>query len=338
MSCGRKIGVLAAVMAAGTPFAVDATAQRPALSGRPEGLDLYLPVPPDNPLRVDVISLGRRLFFDPILSRDSSLACSSCHQPQRGFTDGRRVSVGVFGRQGTRNVPAILNRGYGRSFFWDGRITSLEVQVLQPIRAPNEMDLSVDEAVARVRSDPTYSQRFRSAFSRQANAEDLARALASYIRTIQAGASRFDRLVGGDASAMTEVERQGLALFQGKARCDRCHVGTNLTDENFHNTGVAWSAGQLHDLGRFVVSGAEQERGAFKTPTLREVERTAPYMHDGSIATLEEVIEFYDRGGNANPYLDPSLRQLRLTGQEKLALLAFLRSLSGSIQEGTQRD
>lgn len=334
MSCGRKIGVLAAVMAAGTPFAVDATAQRPALSGRPEGLDLYLPVPPDNPLRVDVISLGRRLFFDPILSRDSSLACSSCHQPQRGFTDGRRVSVGVFGRQGTRNVPAILNRGYGRSFFWDGRIGSLEEQVLQPIRALDEMDLTLEDAVVRVSNDPGYSHRFRSTFSRQVNMEDIARALASYVRTIQAGASRFDRLVGGDASAMTEVERQGLALFQGKARCDRCHVGTNLTDEGFHNTGVAWSEGRLQDLGRFVVSGVERDSGAFKTPTLREVERTAPYMHDGSLATLEEVVDFYDRGGNANPYLDPILRPLNLSPVEKEALVAFLRALTGQIQEG----
>lgn len=334
MSCGRKIGVLAAVMAAGTPFAVDATAQRPALSGRPEGLDLYLPVPPDNPLRVDVISLGRRLFFDPILSRDSSLACSSCHQPQRGFTDGRRVSVGVFGRQGTRNVPAILNRGYGRSFFWDGRIGSLEEQVLQPIRALDEMDLTLEDAVVRVSNDPGYSHRFRSTFSRQVNMEDIARALASYVRTIQAGASRFDRLVGGDASAMTEVERQGLALFQGKARCDRCHVGTNLTDESFHNTGVAWSEGRLQDLGRFVVSGVERDSGAFKTPTLREVERTAPYMHDGSLATLEEVVDFYDRGGNANPYLDPILKPLNLSPVEKEALVAFLRALTGQIQEG----
>ena len=330
----RLAGVLVAVVAAGTLAPVEVIAQRQSLSGRPEGLDLYMPVPPDNPLRADVVGLGRRLFFDPILSRDSSLACSSCHKPQRGFTNDLRTSVGVFGRRGARNVPAILNRGYGRSFFWDGRITSLEEQVLQPIQATDEMDLAVEEAVERLGADQGYAERFRAVFSRDIARDDLARALAGYVRTIQAGDSRFDRFVAGDPSALSEIERRGLSLFQGKARCDRCHVGTNLTDEDFHNTGVAWSEEQLQDLGRFVVSGVERERGAFKTPTLREVERTAPYMHDGSISTLEAVIEFYDRGGIANPHLDRRLRPLNLTAEEQQALVAFLRSLSGSIREG----
>lgn len=206
--------------------------------------------------------------------------------------------------------------------------------MLQPIQATDEMDLAVEEAVERLSADQGYAERFRAVFSRDIARDDLARALAGYVRTIQAGDSRFDRFVTGDPSALSEIERRGLSLFQGKARCDRCHVGTNLTDEDFHNTGVAWSEEQLQDLGRFVVSGVERERGAFKTPTLREVERTAPYMHDGSISTLEAVIEFYDRGGIANPHLDRRLRPLNLTAEEQQALVAFLRSLSGSIREG----
>ncbi len=326
-------GVLAALVVAGTLAPVDGMAQR-HLSDRPTGLDLYMPVTPGNPLQDDVVDLGRRLFFDPILSRDSSFACSSCHQPERGFTNALPTSAGVFGRRGRRNVPAILNRGYGRSFFWDGRISSLEEQVLQPIQAPDEMDLPLEDAVGRLASNRAYSRRFRATFSRQVNVQDVARALASYVRTIQSGDSRFDRLVAGDTSALTEIERRGLALFQGKARCDRCHVGTNLTDEGFHNTGVAWSDGRLLDLGRFFSTGAEKDRGAFKTPTLREVDRTAPYMHDGSILTLEDVVDFYDRGGNANPFLDPILRPLNLSLLEKEALVAFLRALTGQIKEG----
>ncbi len=328
--------VLVALVAAGTwaPFGAGAAAQTRPLVNHPEGPDLYMPVPADNPLRPEAIDLGRSLFFDPVLSVDSSLACASCHQPERGFSNGLRTSVGVYGRRGTRNVPAILNRGYGRSFFWDGRIETLEDQVLQPILAHDEMALTVEQAVVRIAADPVYAERFRTTFSSGVNVKDLSRALASYVRTIRAGDSPLDRFVAGDADALSEREFQGLQLFQGNARCNHCHLGANLTDEGFHNTGVAWSEGRLQDLGRFVVSGVERESGAFKTPTLREVERTAPYMHDGSLATLEEVVDFYDRGGDANPYLDPILRPLNLSPVEKEALVVFLRALTGRIKEG----
>ena len=162
------------------------------------------------------------------------------------------------------------------------------------------------------------------------NAEDLGRALASYVRTILSGNSAYDRYLYGDRAALSAEERRGLEVFRGKARCSTCHAGPNLTDEGFHNTGVAWRDGRLHDAGRFAVTGKETDRGAFKTPTLREVARTAPNMHNGSLATLEDVIEFYNRGGNRNPSLDPELRPLQLTAEEKLSLAAFLRSLSGS--------
>jgi cytochrome c peroxidase len=276
----------------------------------PLGLDLYLPAPEDNPLTRELITLGRRLFSDKRLSRDESISCKSCHDPQQGYTDGRAVSLGVFDRQGTRNVPAIINRGYGRAFFWDGHIQTLEQQVLQPIQNPQEMDLTLNEASARVNLD----------------AETISRALASYVRSILSGDSPYDRFVNGDRTALTVLEQAGLQIFRGKGNCTACHVGPNFSDEKLHNTGVAWRDGKLADIGA--------GQGNFKTPTLREVARTAPYMHDGSLKTLEDVVEFYDRGGNANPGLDLELRPLHLTVEEKPALIAFLRSLAGKIREG----
>lgn len=328
----RCLRVVVAAGAASTLHPSVATAQLPQYRNVPTGLDLYMPVPEGNPLVGNVVALGRMLFFDPILSRDSSLACASCHDPERGFTDGRPVSVGVFGRRGSRNVPAIINRGYGRSFFWDGRISTLEEQVLQPIQASIEMDMTIAEVISRLEHDRDYPALFRSTFGHEPNRKNLARSLAAYVRTIQSGNSPFDRLVDGDRGALSDLEVKGLRLFQ--ARCARCHVGPIFTDEDFHNTGVAWRDGMLSDSGRYVVSGREEHLGAFKTPTLREIARTGPYMHDGSLATLEDVIEFYDRGGNENPYLDRAMRPLNLTDREKQALVAFLCSLSGTVQEG----
>jgi len=300
----------------------------------PLGLDLYMPVPEDNPLTSEKVELGRKLFSDPILSRDKSLACAGCHDPERGFTDGRAVSVGVFGRVGTRSVPTLVNRAYGSSFFWDGRTSSLEEQVLQPIQDPKELDMTLKDVVERLRHDRKYSELFQAVFGRIPTHVDLAKALASYVRTILSGDSSFDRYLNGERDALSEREREGLRIFRSKGNCTACHVGPNFTDERFHNTGIAWRDGELLDPGRFEVTGKEDDRGAFKTPTLREIAQTAPYMHDGSVATLEEVIEFYNRGGNTNLYLDPELRPLHLTAEEKKSLLAFLKSLSGTVQEG----
>ena len=271
----------------------------------PLGLDLYLPAPEDNPLTAEKIELGRRLFSDRRLSLDGSIACVSCHDPDRAFSDGRAVAVGVFRRKGRRNSPALINRGYGRLFFWDGRIATLEEQVLKPIEDPNEMDLPLAEAAARVGLTPV----------------EISHALASFVRSILSGDSPFDRFINGDRSALSAEEQAGLQLFRGKANCIACHVGPNLTDERQHNTGIAWRDGKFADAGA--------GQGNFKTPTLREIARTAPYMHDGSIATLEDVIEYYDRGGNHNPGLDPELRTLRLSSTEKQSIVAFLRSLNG---------
>jgi cytochrome c peroxidase len=276
----------------------------------PLGLDLYMPVPEDNPITPSKLELGRKLFRDRRLSRSGNVACASCHDPERAFSDSRPLAVGVFGRVGRRHAPALINRGYGRSFFWDGRIATLEEQVLKPIQDSNEMDLTLHEASARVGlSVPT-----------------IAHALASYIRSILSGNSPYDRFINGDRRALTDEQQRGMQIFRGRGNCTACHVGPTFSDERFHNTGVAWQDNRLQDEGR--------GNGTFKTPTLREVARTAPYMHDGSLATLLDVVNFYSDGGRKNPSLDPDIRPLRLTDEEKRSLIRFLETLSGVIQEG----
>lgn len=298
------------------------------------GLDAYLPVPEENPLTAEKVALGERLFNDPVLSRDKSVSCATCHDPENVFTDKRPTAVGVFARKGTRRVPKLVNRGYGKSFFWDGRIPTLEEQVVQPILNELEMDMTVEESVERLRGSGDYPAVFRDAFDREINGDDLARALASYVRTIVSGNSRYDQYVAGDRSALNETERLGLEIFRGKGDCTLCHLGPNLTDEQFHNTGISWRDGKFTDQGRFAVTKNERDRGAFKTPTLREAARSAPYMHDGSLATLEDVIEFYDQGGEKNPNLDREIQKLRLSAREKAALAAFLRTLNGTVRAG----
>ena len=283
----------------------------------PLGLDAYVPAPEDNPSTPEKIALGRRLFHDTRLSRDNSISCATCHRPERAFTDDKAVAVGIAGRRGTRRSPAVINRAYGRSFFWDGRSAGLEEQVLQPIANPLEMDLALDEIPARTGLD----------------VKTVARALAAYVRSILAGDSPFDRYVAGDRSALSGSARRGLALFRGKGNCVTCHVGPNLTDERFHNTGVGWDGTAFQDRGRAAVSGRSDDEGAFKTPTLREAARRAPFMHDGSLATLEAVIDFYDEGGRPNPKLDSEIRPLKLTPQEKAELLAFLQALTGTVRQ-----
>ena len=285
----------------------------------PLGLDAYMPIPDDNPLTTEKVALGRKLFFDKRLSRDQSVACASCHDAKQAFTDRRSVPEGVFGRHGTRNAPTLVNRGYGSSQFWDGRSPSLEQQVLKPIQDPNEMDMTLADVTTRL------------GLTERA----LSDALASYVRTIRSGNCRVDQYLSRGAE-LSEEEKSGMRVFRLKGNCVTCHVGPNFSDEKFHNTGIAWHDGVLADQGRFALSRREQDRGAFRTPTLREVARTAPYMHDGSIATLEEVIEHYDKGGVPNPQLDPEIRPLHLTQQEKRDLLAFLRALSGEVTEGLE--
>jgi len=287
--------------------------------------DKDLKVPPSDPLTATKAALGKRLFFDTRLSFDEWLSCASCHDPNHGFSEARKVSVGVNGQRGKRHAPTLLGRGFGESQFWDGRAGSLEEQVLQPIVNPDEMGTTIESVLQRLQGDPPY---------RGLTREGLANALATYVRTIRSEDSNYDFFLSGWSIVLSDVESEGLRLFRGKARCHLCHAGPQFTDESFHNTGVAWSDGALQDEGRAAVTGKSCDKGAFKTPTLREVGARGPYMHDGSLATLEDVIDFYDGGGNKNPYLDEKIVPLHLSDAEKKALLAFLRrGLSGSVRD-----
>jgi len=290
----------------------------------PLGLDALIPAPDSNPVRADRVALGKRLFFDNDLSRNRGLSCATCHKPDYAFTDDLPLAVGIDQRRGHRRTPTIVNRAYGKSFFWDGRITTLEEQVLLPIQSPEEMDMTLSGVVARLKKSGQYPGLAVS---------DLSFSLASYVRTILAGDSPYDRYIAGDRTALTSEQLAGLRLFRGKGNCVTCHVGPNLTDERFHNTGT----GGTEDPGRAKVSGKVEDQGAFKTPTLRDVARRAPYMHDGSLATLDEVVEHYDQA-RARPHLDSEIRPLRLTADERNALVAFLRSLTGVIQEGMNKN
>jgi cytochrome c peroxidase len=247
-----------------------------------------MPVPSVNPITREKVSVGRKLFFDKRLSRDSTLSCASCHDPKQAFSDGRAVAQGINGAEGTRNAPALINAGYGASFFWDGRARSLEELALEPIFNPKELGNTEAELERRTGM----------------GAADVAAALASYLRTIRSGDSRYDRYVAGQTHALNALEKEGLAVFRNGG-CTSCHAGPTFTDEKFHNTGVAWRAGRFEDDGRFAASEIERDRGAVKTPTLRDLTRTAPYMHDGSLATLEDVVDFYSEGARQNPTLDP---------------------------------
>lgn len=286
----------------------------------PLGLDRHVPTPEGKPLRREEVELGRRLFADARLSRDGTISCASCHEATRAFSDGKAVAEGVAGRRGLRRTPRISNRAWGKSFFWDGRARSLEEQVLGPIGNPREMDLEPGEAARRV----------------GLRREELQDALASYVRTIFSGNSAYDRYLAGETEAMNAAQKRGLQLFRGKAGCTSCHMGPLLSDEEFHVTGASGGgrASVDSDAGRGAVSQREEERGAFKTPSLRDVARTPPYMHDGSFATLRDVLRFYNEGGRARANLDVEMRRLDLSEKELEDLEAFLGALNGRIVDG----
>ena len=306
----------------------------PASAESPQlGLDLYRPYPHDNPPNPAKAELGGLLFHERRLSRDGSMSCATCHDPARAFTDGQVTALGIDGLRGSRNVPAILNNAWGTAFFWDGRASTLEQQVLQPLFNPRELAAAPAQVVAVAKSE-AYRSRFIDVFGAEPGLGDVARALASYVRTIVASDAPFDRYMAGESRALSEPAIRGLALFRGKARCSACHAGPTFTDGEFHNTGIAWRTGVPTDEGRALVTHAAEDRGAFKTPTLREVTRTAPYMHDGSVATLPEVIDYYDGGGHKNPTLDRRMRRLNLSSSDKKDLLAFLQSLNGIVTDG----
>jgi cytochrome c peroxidase len=314
-----------------------------------------------------VIALGEKLFFDPRLSANGTVACATCHDPARAFTDDRPQSVGIYGRVGQRNAPTILNALYNKSQFWDGRVATLEQQAALPITNPFEMGSStVREAASRIEGDTEYSASFRRYFGRAVNEQDMLRAIATYERTLASFDAPFDRFIAGEANAIGESAKRGWELFNGKARCNLCHAATdterdvtNFTDNDFHNIGIgivrhhveplgrqaerelaqghvldvdnAAITSEMSVLGRFLVTKKADDIAAFKTPNLRNVMVTAPYFHDGSAETLWDVVDHYNKGdGIANPWLDEDIQPLALVEAEIDDLVNFLATLTSS--------
>jgi cytochrome c peroxidase len=288
-------------------------------------------IPADNPLTNEKVELGRLLVFDKRLSQDNTIACMSCHLAQFAFTDGKRVATGIRGQKGGRSAPVSFNRVFSSAQFWDGRAATLEAQSVGPFTNPIEHGFpNYDVMLAKMMKIAGYRKLFKEAFGDEnIKIENVGKAIASFQRTILSGNSPADRFDQGQEEGAISAEAQhGLILFREKARCTKCHSGFNFTDEKFHNAGIGWDTNTV-DLGRYMVSKNPEDIGAFKTPTLREIARSAPYMHDGRFKTLEEVVNFYNQGGVKNPHQDPLVIPLDLTDQEKRDLVEFLHTLNG---------
>ena len=322
-------------------------------------------IPPASPLAPAVVALGEKLFFDARLSADGTVACATCHDPARAFSDGRPQSIGIRGRVGQRNAPTVLNALYNKTQFWDGRVTTLEQQAALPITNPFEMGSpSIGGAISRLADDKNYQDQFMHAFGRSMNEQDLLRAIATYERSLVSFGSPFDRFVAGDSNAIDDSAKRGWELFNTKARCNLCHAATDnqrdvtvFTDNDFHNIGIGiiqhrvgpltqqaeheLAQGHMPDvdaaaitsdmsvLGRFLVTKRQSDIASFKTPGLRNVLVTGPYFHDGSMQTLWDVMDHYNKGdGLSDPWLDQDIQPLALTEAEIDDLVSFLASLT----------
>jgi cytochrome c peroxidase len=308
------------------------------------------------------VELGRKLFFDKRLSSDATVSCATCHDPALAFADGKPVSEGVAGRRGTRNSPSLLNAMFNSGQFWDGRAESLEDQAVQPLVNPDEMgDQTHEQVVARLAAIPEYTRGFQEVFNGPVTIERVGKAIAAFERTLISGNSAFDRFQSGDLQSLSDSARNGFMLFRGRGRCAVCHTSSAsfpfFSDQNYRNTGVAAANPKFialvemamklsrsdskqsldalgkqtggDELGRFLVTGNNIEIGAFRVPSLRNVELTAPYFHDGSARTLSDVVRFYVKGGGDNPARDWQLESLNLTEQEERDIVEFLKSLTG---------
>jgi cytochrome c peroxidase len=297
-----------------------------------------MPIPLTYAISPTLVEMGRRLFFDSGLSRDGTISCATCHKPERFFSDGLAKATGIEYKVAMRNTPSLLNVGFRGALFWDGYVASLESQAKYPMIHIAEMDSGlVDYVEAYVRRQPAYVRAFREITHRRAiTFEDIAQALSTYERTLVSGDSAFDRYYyGSDKGALSAVAERGLNIFQGKGHCAQCHViGTRsalFMDQDFHITGVGYDAARdrFSDVGAGI-NAYEGRGGVFLTPSLRNVAETAPYMHDGSLKTLNDVVSYYNRGGNKYRYLDPKIQPLGLTPDEQNELVEFLRALTGS--------
>jgi cytochrome c peroxidase len=334
----------------------------------PMGLDAgkdAMFIPQDNPLTRAKIELGRQLYFDTRLSSDSTISCASCHHPDHGYGFDSQFGIGVQGQMGGRNSPVSFNRILSKAQFWDGRADSLEAQAVGPIANPIEMGNTHAAVVAFLGSNAGYRMQFEKIFSRAPHIDDVGRAIAAFERTLVTGPSPYDLYepvrklteafpdevsdlkalekddpklfaeftkakAASDARPMSESAKRGRTLFfSTKSNCTACHVGVNFTDELYHNLGVGMDK-PMPDLGRFDQTKLDKDRGAFKTPTVRNIAQSGPYMHDGSQATLEEVVEWYAKGGHPNPHLSDKIKKLDLTAQDKADLVEFMKALTGS--------
>lgn len=294
-----------------------------------------IPIPEDNPMKPEVLELGQALFFDPRLSGNDQVSCATCHDPNLGYGDAKPTFDKYTGGNGARNSPTVINSGYYTSNFWDGRAASLEEQALGPIQNPNEMNQPLDELIKELSAIKGYQERFQTAFNDGITEQNIAKALAAFQRQIVVKDTPYDKFLEGDTEALTKQEVSGLRLFTGKAFCVTCHNGPNLSDNNFYNIGL-----NTEDLGRKVVTEQEEDLGRIRTPGLYGITHTAPYMRDGSLATLEEVIDYYDRGGDDHPnksfFIQKFMSPIGLTDQEKADLLSFLKTLGGEPPMFTQ--
>jgi cytochrome c peroxidase len=287
------------------------------------------PAPPlreDNPLTVASVRLGKALFFDQRLSLGRGFSCASCHHPDRAFSDTVALSTGVHGMAGLRNAPSLANVAYHPLLDRDGGAPTLEQQVFVPLMDTAELDADPQRVVETLRDDPALAAMSRAAYDRPLDLYVLTRALANYERTLLSGHSRYDRFLLGDTTALNEQEERGLQLFNGAAGCRSCHGGFDLSDHDFHNIGT--SLDHASDPGRQRITQHPADRGRFKTPSLRNIAVTGPYMHDGSMTSLEQVIEHFNSGGMDDPNKDPLMQPLGLTPCEKADLAAFLRALT----------
>ncbi|MBX3395939.1 MAG: c-type cytochrome [Phycisphaerae bacterium] len=310
-------------------------------------------IPKDNPMTPEKIELGRMLYFDPRLAGDSSIACAKCHDPEKGFSNGLQMSDAYPGTKHWRHVPTVLNAAYLQQLFWDGRANTLEAQAIGPIAAPIEMNQNYTHLVEKLDNIPEYRERFQRVFKDDVTMDNLAKAIAAFERTIVSKPGPVDKFLMGDKSALNDSQKRGMEIFTGKANCIACHNGPLLTDHGFHTTGVPeipeltkdadrvatrhfFATDQKYpsprkvdsDYGREFITKSQSDRGKFKTPSLRELKWTAPYMHNGAFETLEDVIEFYMKGAGDHANKDTLLKPFTLNEQEMDDLIAFLEALS----------
>ena len=333
-----------------------------AQTPREIGLLPPVPVPADNPMTPEKIELGKFLFFDTRLSGDGSMGCVTCHLPEQGWATHTRLSPAYPSNKERRNSPTLINVAYDTALIWDGRAPTLEKQALGPVKNPLHMNKNTDLLIQDLNIVPGYKKRFKKVFGTGITPAGISKALAAFQRTLVTSDSPFDQYMKEKKDAMSDAAKRGMSIFKGKGHCTLCHNGPNFTDQGFHNLGdpdppymrdpkvlasIRFDAQRMgikdyqkldRDMGRYLVTKKPADKGAFKTPTLRNVTQTGPYMHNGALETLKEVIDFYDRGGGESPNKSKLLEPLGLTKQEKSDLLEFLKALTGQLPKVVKPD